>query len=148
MPVDFLEALMKQEKSCGALVFRKIFDVTQILLIKNRKGSHWSFPKGHVEEGETEQETALREVKEETGINIEIIDGFRETVHYKPSRNIEKDVVYFVAYSDPKQVIVRQKEEVSQCGWFFLTGIENKLTFKNDKVLIRLAIEKLNLEVK
>ena len=58
---------MKREKSCGALVYR----ITQsgqkeLLFIKHRHGTQWSFPKGHMEEGESEVQTALREVKEET----------------------------------------------------------------------------------
>ena len=62
---------MKREKSCGALVYR----ITQsgqkeLLFIKHRHGTHWSFPKGHMEEGESEVQTALREVKEETGSDI------------------------------------------------------------------------------
>ena len=63
---------MKREKSCGALVYR----ITQngqkeLLFIKHRHGTHWSFPKGHMEEGENEVQTALREVKEETGLDID-----------------------------------------------------------------------------
>ena len=61
---------MKHEKSCGALVYRKHGDRTELLLIKHRFGGHWSFPKGHVELGENEFQTALREVKEETGLDV------------------------------------------------------------------------------
>ena len=43
---------MKQEKSCGAIVYRHVGEKTQLLLIKHRFSGHWSFPKGHVEEGE------------------------------------------------------------------------------------------------
>ena len=80
---------MEREKSCGALVFRLPEDVTEptppdILLIRHRKGGHWSFPKGHVEGTETEVETAKREIKEETAIDVLIDPTFRETVSYFP----------------------------------------------------------------
>ena len=62
--------MMTLEKSCGAIVFRKFHGNVEILLIKHANGGHWSFPKGHVEEGETEVETATREIFEETGISV------------------------------------------------------------------------------
>ena len=67
---------MKYEKSCGAIVYRKSRDRIELLLIQNRYGGDWSFPKGHVEGEETEVQTALREVKEETGLDIQLEDGF------------------------------------------------------------------------
>ena len=60
---------MRKEKSCGALVVRRGAESPEILLIKHN-GGHWAFPKGHVEAGETEEETALREVQEETGLTV------------------------------------------------------------------------------
>ena len=79
---------MKFEKSCGAIVYRKNRSQIELLLIKNRYGGHWSFPKGHVEGQETEIQTALREVKEETGLDINIQKGFRQMVEYYPKPNI------------------------------------------------------------
>ena len=61
---------MKTEKSCGAVVLRKNQGRLQVLLIKHINGGHWAFPKGHVEPGETEEQTALREIKEETGLSV------------------------------------------------------------------------------
>ena len=57
---------MIKEKSCGAIVYRKYHGNTEILLIKHINSGHWSFPKGHVERGETEVQTAHREILEET----------------------------------------------------------------------------------
>ena len=61
---------MTHEKSCGGIVYRKFHGNTEILLIKHVKSGYWSFPKGHVENGETEEETAKREIKEETGLSV------------------------------------------------------------------------------
>ena len=91
---------MKREKSCGGLVFRRQNDLIQLLLIKHKKGGHWSFPKGHVEAGESERETAMREILEETGVHVDIKDGYHERVFYNPRPNIRKEVVYFFCTSD------------------------------------------------
>lgn len=85
------------KKSCGGIVYRKFHGNTEILLIKHIKSGYWSFPKGHVENSETEEETAKREIKEETGIDVYIDSGFRETVTYSPRKDAKKEVVYFVA---------------------------------------------------
>lgn len=126
---------MEKEKSCGAIVFRKNKKSLDVLIIKHKNGGHWSFPKGHVEDGETEHETARREVKEETGIDISFVPGFRETVTYSPKTGVMKDVVYFLAEalnSDYK----RQEEEISQIKWISLGEVDKALTYNNDKGLI------------
>ena len=87
---------MKREKSCGALVVRKNGESYDLVLLRHRFGGHWSFPKGHVEAGENEQQTALREVREETGLTIRLLDGFRESVEYFPKPGVKKQVVYFL----------------------------------------------------
>ena len=74
--------IMNYEKSCGAIVYRKHHGNTEILLVRHIKSGYWSFPKGHVEEGETEEETARREIKEETGLDVLLDTGFRETVTF------------------------------------------------------------------
>lgn len=88
---------MMHEKSCGAIVYRKSHGNIEILLIKHVNSGHWSFPKGHVEGTETEVETAKREIKEETAIDVLIDPTFRETVSYFPKRDTQKTVVYFIA---------------------------------------------------
>ena len=60
--------MIKREKSCGVLVLRRQEDELYVVLLRHRFGGHWSFPKGHVEAGESERQTALREVREETGL--------------------------------------------------------------------------------
>ena len=87
---------MLHEKSSGAIVYRKSHGNTEILLIKHIISGHWSFPKGHVEGNETEVETAIREIKEETAIDVMIDPTFRETVSYYPKRDTQKTVVYFI----------------------------------------------------
>ena len=93
---------MKHEKSCGAVVFT-CGDVRQYVLVRSAKGEYWGLPKGHVEDGETEQETALREVLEETGVQARLLDGFREVIEYEIFGEIRKEVVFFAAEYDNQQ---------------------------------------------
>lgn len=132
---------MGKEKSCGALVYSvQADDRVYLLLIRHKQGGHWSFPKGHVESGETEMQTALREVKEETGVDIQILDGFREQVNYSPRPGVSKDVVYFLGYAEDTHT-VRQVEEVSELGWVELDEVRYCLTYDNDKMLLSRAVQ-------
>ena len=74
---------MKFEKSCGAVVYKAVSDVT-LFLIEHMALGHTSLPKGHMEEGETEEETAVREIKEETNLDVVLDTRFRHTISYSP----------------------------------------------------------------
>mgnify|MGYP000125735442 CR=1 FL=1 len=86
---------MMHEKSCGAIVYRKSHGNIEILLIKHVNSGHWSFPKGHVEGTETEVETAKREIKEETAIDVLIDPTFRETVSISRSEILKKPLLFY-----------------------------------------------------
>ena len=65
------------EHSCGIVLFHE----NKVLLLKYKGGGHWDFPKGHIENNESETETALRELKEETGISeVTLFSDFREII--------------------------------------------------------------------
>lgn len=104
---------MKYEKSCGAVVFTRERGQVKYLLVANLAGI-FGFPKGHVEGAETETETALREVWEETGLRVWLIDGFRATDEHPipEKRDTMKQVVYFLGEYE-RQEVVCQKEELS-----------------------------------
>lgn len=129
---------MTMEKSCGALVFRRFHGNTELLLIKHANGGHWSFPKGHVEPGETEEETALREIKEETGIDVIIDPIFREVISYSPKKDTQKDVIYFIARAQNYDY-TPQEEEISQIKWVEINRAHTILTYDNDKQLVNKA---------
>ena len=129
---------MTYEKSCGALVYRRFHGNTELLLIKHANGGHWSFPKGHVEEGETEIETARREIKEETGVDVIIDTTFREVVTYSPKKDTQKDVIYFIARATTFDY-TPQEEEVSQVKWVEINRAQSFLTYDNDKQLVNKA---------
>ena len=84
------------EKSCGAVLFTKINGERRYVLVISKAGDY-GFPKGHVERGESETETALREIREETGVRAEIVHGFRKTIEYTMPSGTRKRVVIFAA---------------------------------------------------
>ena len=136
---------MTYEKSCGAVVFRNSIEEDgsikrYVLMIKHTQHSRHSFPKGHMEPGESEIMTAQREVFEETGIHIRIVEKFRETVHYSPKAGVKKTVVYFVAVTD-KLDTVAQENEIAEVEWISEDRAVSLLAHANDKRVLSLAIE-------
>ena len=129
---------MQYEKSCGAIIYRKFHGNTELLLIKNQNGGHWSFPKGHVEAGETEEETAVREIKEETGIDVILDTSFRRVITYLPKKEVTKDVVYFLAKATSYDY-VPQEEEIAKIKWFEINHAATMLSYDNDRQLVSQA---------
>ena len=130
---------MKYEKSCGAV----IFEGDKVLVIQQVKG-HWGFPKGHVEDGETEVETAIREIKEETNLDVEIDETHRYIETYRPKEDVEKDVVFFVAKKIRGEIKV-QEEEVTQTEWLSPKDAIKRVTYESSKKIMSRVIEDLKL---
>ena len=105
---------MKMEKSCGGVVFTRRDDEILYVIIRHRTG-HCGFPKGHMEPGETEQQTALREIREEVGLQCTLMEGFRQQDQYHLPRKsgTVKQVVYFLAEFAEQEIVI-QPEEISQ----------------------------------
>ena len=134
---------MQYEKSCGALVLRRDEGGKMyILMIRHKAGGHRSFPKGHMERGETEYMTAVREVFEETAVQIRLASGFRETVHYHPMPGVSKEVVYFLTETAQKEIKAREGE-IAEVEWVPLDSAEAALTYENDKTVLRAAIARI-----
>ena len=127
---------MKKEKSCGAVVYREGDAGMEILLIKHKNGGHWAFPKGHVEKKETETETALREIREETGLKVTLNTGFREIVTYSPKPNVIKDVIYFSAKAKNGH-LQAQPEEVLEICWKSPEEALALVTYPTDQDVLR-----------
>lgn len=131
---------MKKEKSCGCIVIND----GKVLLVRHNKG-HWDFPKGHVEPGETEEQTAKREVKEETNIDVEVNTEFRYLNNYIiEEKQIEKDVVLFIA----KPISLERKPqetEVNVVEWVDINEALELITHTNSKNILKKAIEDLNI---
>ncbi len=141
---------MVYEKSCGALVIRQEPENARlyVLMIRHQLGGYRSFPKGHVEAGETERQTAVREVREETAAEISIIPDFRYAVCYTPAPSVEKEVVYFLGRAKDRNIRPR-KGEIAQVEWVLLDSAEQYLTYENDKKVLRAAQNKIqNMKAK
>ena len=131
---------MAKEKSCGAVVFKRQKDGIKYLVLHYGAG-HWDFPKGSQEKNETEEKTAHREIKEETGIeDIELIEGFKEAINYfykKGEETVHKEVVFFLAQSATEEV--KLSTEHIGYAWLNYDHAFKKLTFNNSKDLLMKA---------
>ena len=130
---------MRYEKSCGGVVFTRVKNEIRYVIIQHL-GGHWGFPKGHMEPGEAERDTALREIQEEIGVSAHLIDGFRTELQYPlPNKtNVIKQVVYFLAeYTD--QEILFQKEELKAAELLSYEEAMNRLTFEQTRYILESA---------
>lgn len=125
------------EKTCGSVVFTRENGIKKYLLIKNDSG-HIGFPKGHTEYGETEAETAEREVFEETGLKIKISPDTRQEYTYKNKDSIVKNCVYF-CNEFVNQTIELQQEEISQCWLVDYNEAMTLLNYPQDKIILEKA---------
>ena len=131
-----------REKSIGAIVFHREAHETRFLLLHYSLG-HWDFPKGHVEENETDMQTLWRELEEETGLSqktSKIIPGFLERITYfykKESEAVFKEVLFYLMEAETEQV--RLSPEHNDFLWLAIEPAIKKLTFPNAKQTLQKA---------
>lgn len=130
---------MKFEKCCGCIILNE----GKVLLVKHNVG-HWGFPKGHMEKDETELQTAIREVKEETNLDVEIQERKRYIDEYYSSEDTFKQVVYFLATCKNMNV-QKQEAKIAQIEWVPIKEAVNKITYENTKKLFKQIIEENHL---
>lgn len=130
---------MVKEVSAGAVIYTIDNGQLLFLMIQNKNGNHFSFPKGHVEKNESIMDTAKREVLEETGILFEIVSDKMESITYLMPNGIYKDVYYFLGEAQ-NQKISKQQSEVLHAGWYNYDQVLTYLTYDNDKkAFVRMA---------
>ncbi len=100
---------MKKEYSAGAVLYQRTKDGIKYILVVERSG-HCGFPKGHIEQNETEEQTAIREIKEETGANAVLIGDFKEEITYNIGNKIKKHVTFFLAECPGESTMVHAKD--------------------------------------
>lgn len=135
---------MTYEKSCGFVVYRESSGVREYLLVSALNGKY-GFPKGHVERGETEYETAVRELKEETNLAVRLVDGFRREIEYRipQKRGTMKRCVYFLGeYTEGE--LIRQAEEVLDAVFVPFERAMEMIPFENARSVLRAANEYLD----
>ena len=130
---------MKKEKSCGAIIFKKENGIIKYLILHMGLG-HNSLCKGHVENNESEEETAYREIKEETSLDVKIDTNFRKIITYSPKEDVIKDVVFFVAEVISNNIpIDNHDDEVLSFEWLDINEAIERLTFESDKSTLKEA---------
>ena len=115
------------QKSCGTVLYRKLNGITEYLLLFQNGSKTWSFPKGHMERGETEIDTAIREVYEETGIRLNNISDFRAETHFNIGEKVEKCVILFAAEATTEPKITDQNE-IKEMRWVTADDARNLLS--------------------
>lgn len=137
---------MFNEKSCGAVVFTKNTEVNYLLM--HYEAGHWDFVKGNVEPNESEKDTVIRELREETGIvDARFIEGFREKIDYfykRQGATIYKEVVFFLM--ETRTAKVKLSYEHVGYDWLPYQSAMEKLTFKNAKDVLQKAHEFLKTQ--
>lgn len=137
IPADRFKYVCYYEKSCGAVMYTHKDGQRMYILITNISG-HIGFPKGHIEAGENEKQTALREIYEETGVKTQIIDGFRESYNYLINGFIKKKAIYFLAKFDEKDIRMNIRE-ISEYRLVTFDEAYATLNFKHDKDILKKA---------
>lgn len=130
---------MIQEKSCGAVIYVNQNGELKFLIQKMQKG-HVSLCKGHVEAGETEQQTARREIMEETALQVDFIEGFRESISYSPYPGCMKEVVFFLARAKGSRTQA-QEAEVAEIYWLDFASATEALTHDGDREILEKAMK-------
>ncbi len=132
---------MKREFSAGGIVFN---NKGQVLVTKHSVNKHWGFPKGLIDPGETTEQAAIREVKEEGGVVAEILDkvGYSKYVYIFNGEKIFKAVTYFLM----KYVsgnLEDHDDEVGELDWYAPEEAIKQLSYSQDKVLLQKTLDKI-----
>lgn len=135
------------ERSFGIIPLQKSYLRWKTLLVKHGKG-HWAFPKGHLNPNETPQEAAIRELKEETNLEV------KQFLPLKPLREfyvfkregilVEKIVTYYLA--EVTGSVKLQEEEITDYRWVFFEEAIELATFPDSKDVARDAFQLLESE--
>lgn len=132
---------MKKEKSCGCII---IDDNNRVLLVYENNRFFWGFPKGHIEDGETEVETAKREIKEEVGLDVIIDESKRFELKYIIRNEIDKTCVFYIAKPVAKDIIM-QESEIKDIRWCTFDEAIELLTFDDWKCFFKEVIKQISI---
>jgi bis(5'-nucleosidyl)-tetraphosphatase len=142
----------RRDRSAGVIVFHREADGCRFLLLLSRltKRPLWEFPKGGVDDGETVEQAALRELEEETGLgaaDIRIIPDFEHVEEYRFTSGrgdgrtlVRKEVTYFLAEASATRVQL-SAHEASQYAWLPLDEAIRKLKYKARREMLRRAAD-------
>ena len=127
---------MKKEKAAGCIIIKD----NKVLLILQKSGNFWGFPKGHLEENETEIEAAKRETLEETGLEVILDDRTRYETNYIVRNEIDKTSVFYLAKVKSGK-IKKQEAEVEDIQWFEFDKALNMIIYDNLKEIFKQVLK-------
>lgn len=130
----------RNEKSAGCIVY-KLSEAGRplFLVVHDKAHGNWGFPKGHVDNEESEKETAKRECAEEAGLEVEMKEGFREEINYEIKKGVTKTVVYFLAKAKNGAEVKYTDGEITDHKWFTMYEAIGRVTFVNAALLVQKA---------
>ncbi|HEY2810326.1 MAG TPA: NUDIX domain-containing protein [Rhabdochlamydiaceae bacterium] len=140
---------MKKVESFGIVPIRRENQEWRVLLILHREGNHWGFPKGKANPGEQHRQTACRELKEETNLDVKEIlhaEALIEQYQFRHKREkIHKTAYYFPALVEG--ILKCQEEEIREARWLPFTEALQQLSFKQARHILRETMRILNVEL-
>ena len=134
-----------REFSAGGLVVRRMRGRPYIAAVRLKGGAVLALPKGHIEPGETGAETAVREVREETGIDSRLVEKLDDIRYWytRDGARVFKVVSFFLLGYRSGTVENYQRAEVEGAEWIPLEEAPQRLTYKGEKAMARAALSKV-----
>ena len=137
---------LKTQVSSGGVIFQRYDNRVDVALIAVKNGSVWGLPKGAINEGESPENAAIREVLEETGLQGKILDKLGEITYWFHIRaeNVKcKKTVHFYLMEYESGNVADHDREVDSASWFSIDEAIEKASYKGEKEMLQLAWKKL-----
>lgn len=137
-----------KEVSAGGVIYRAQGSDYRFVLILDAYDK-WTFPKGHVDDGEKVEVAAIREIQEETGLqDLKLKDYLGDTevkVHRPEEKPFRKLIKYYLVEAKDEKLVVPETTELKDVQWFDQNEVIDKLGYENAKEIFALALQKLGL---
>ncbi|MDA8106200.1 MAG: NUDIX hydrolase [Nitrospiraceae bacterium] len=139
-------ASLKRQTSSGGVIYRKTEGVVEVALVSVRGGRFWCLPKGIVDKGETPELTAVREVREESGLSGRIVDKLGDITYWYYIRGENskcRKTVYFYLMEYMEGNTSQHDFEVDEAVWYPIDEALQKVSFRGDRAILEKAVSKL-----
>ena len=136
------------EVSSGGVVYRPTPAGYEVAVVHRARHTDWSLPKGHIEDGETQEQAAIREVKEETGLDARIVAPLGDVVYFytSPKKGLVRKTVYHYLMEASPGDLGGPNWEVSEVRWVPITEAHALLSYPKDREIVDKAISVLSFE--
>ena len=139
-------AALKTQVSSGGVIFRRYDGSIEVAMVAVKGGNVWCLPKGLIDKGEVPEETAIREVAEETGLKGRIIEKLGEITYwyYIKEENIKcRKTVHFFLMEYEGGDVSNHDWEVDDASWFLIDEALKTASYRGEKEIIEKARKKL-----